>query len=611
MQYYYQEELSYLRKLFARFAKEHPKIAARLRLDERGMTEDPDVAQLMESFAFSNAKLTAQLTDDYSEISHPLLELLSPHFLAPVPATSIVQLQANPELLSKSKYVPKQTLLHIKHPSSQTLYFNTCYPVDVWPIEIVHAKLTAQPFQAPKIPAAYMPSPQEITAVLRVSLRCTNHTTSWADLAPGRLRLFIRADQYKFRLYELLMQHTACIALADSMVDTAPAIISTAPPQRVGFTADEQLLPYADSVKTAQRLLMDYAILPDKFLFFDVTGLQPVLAEKFTNVGQTLELIFYLRAGDPILEKNLNAQSLALNCTPVINLFSATIELPGPDLLQSPIALTAQLQHPDQTEIFSIQKISGSKQQQTTQEFPNYHRVHYQAGQIYYHAKRVPAWQTHHYDEQNSELLLSFIDRELTDIDMTGWQLNADVLCTNRHLPSQLAATPSQTTITFAKTRDETIAGITLLTAFTPTRRPFLLKGACWRYLSHLSPNPLTLADNDAAAQALRAILRIYQFDEATLDSPLSRSILNVQCQKQFIRHPTANEGHAKPFWHGLDIHLQLDTEQLGQHSLYLLGSILEHYFTLYVTPNFFTRLLLRNTAGEEYQGKALAGAGR
>lgn len=608
MQYYYQEELSYLRKLFVRFAKEHPKIAARLRLDERGITEDADVAQLMESFAFSNAKLTAQLTDDYSEISHPLLELLAPHFLTPVPATSIVQLQANPELLTKSKYVPKQTLLHIKHPSSQILYFNTCYPIDVWPIEIIHAKLTAQPFQAPKIPAAYISSIQEITAVLRVSLRCTNPTTSWAELAPDRLRFFLSADQHKFRLYELLMQHTAYIALADSMTDHAPAVIRTAPPQRVGFTTDEQLLPYAASVKTAQRLLMDYAILPDKFLFFDVTELQPTLAEKFTRVGQTLELIFYLRAGDPILEKNLNAESFALNCTPIINLFAATIELPGPDVLQSPIALTAQLQHPDQAEIFSIQKISGSKQQQIAQEFPNYHCVHYQAEQFYYHAKRVPAWQTHHYDEQNSELLLSFVDRELTEIDMTGWQLTADVLCTNRHLPSHI---PPQSVITFAKTRDETIAGITLLTAFTLTQRPFLSKGACWRYLSHLSPNPLTLADNDAAAQALRAILRIYQFDEAAQDSPLSRSILNIQCQKQFIRHPAANEGRAQPFWHGLDVHLQLDAEQLGQHSLYLLGSILEHYFTLYVTPNFFTRLSLSNTTGGEYHGKTLAGTGR
>jgi type VI protein secretion system component VasA len=118
------------------------------------------------------------------------------------------------------------------------------------------------------------------------------------------------------------------------------------------------------------------------------------------------------------------------------------------------------------------------------------------------------------------------------------------------------------------------------------------------------------LADNDTAAQALRAILRIYQFDETAQDSPLSQSILNVQCQKQFIRRPAANEGRAQPFWHGLDIHLQLDAEQLGQHSLYLLGSILEHYFTLYVTPNFFTRLLLSNTVGEEYRGKALAGTG-
>jgi type VI secretion system protein ImpG len=406
------------------------------------------------------------------------------------------------------------------------------------------------------------------------------------------------------------MQHTAFIVLADSMTDPTPIVISTTPPQAVGFTANEQLLPYTNSVKTGHRLLMDYAILPDKFLFFDVTGLQPALIEKFTSAGQDLELIFYLRTTDAILEKNLTANCFALNCTPVINLFNATIELPGPDLLQSPIPLTAQLENADHTEIFSIQKMTGNNEQHPVKEFSSYHRAHYQAEQIYHHAKRIAAWQTSHYDEQSSELLISFVDRALKNVDMVDWQLTANILCTNRNLPNQLATTPSQTAITFAKASDETITGITLLKAFTPTRRPFLQKGTCWRYISHLSPNPLTLADNDAAGQALRAILRIYQFDETMQDSSLSQSILNIHCQKQFTRNPAVNQELSKPFWHGLDIHLQLDADKLGQHSLYLLGCILEHYFTLYVTPNFFTRLSLNSTDGDEYHGAALTGVG-
>ena len=51
----YQDELSYLRELGVEFAREHPKIAARLGLD--GMeVADPYVERLLEGFAFLAAR---------------------------------------------------------------------------------------------------------------------------------------------------------------------------------------------------------------------------------------------------------------------------------------------------------------------------------------------------------------------------------------------------------------------------------------------------------------------------------------------------------------------------------------------------------------------------
>ena len=52
---YYNDELSYIRNLAAEFAKDHPKIAKRLRVSPDAI-EDPHVARLIEAFAYLNAR---------------------------------------------------------------------------------------------------------------------------------------------------------------------------------------------------------------------------------------------------------------------------------------------------------------------------------------------------------------------------------------------------------------------------------------------------------------------------------------------------------------------------------------------------------------------------
>ena len=87
---YYEKELAFIRQLGAEFAKAHPGIAARLRLDA-DMAEDPHVARMVEAFAYLNARTRHKLDDEFPELTEALLSVLYPHFLAPIPSMSVVQ----------------------------------------------------------------------------------------------------------------------------------------------------------------------------------------------------------------------------------------------------------------------------------------------------------------------------------------------------------------------------------------------------------------------------------------------------------------------------------------------------------------------------------------
>src|SRR5215469_9425456 len=96
---YYDRELAYLRKLASEFAEQHPKIAGRLRLSGE-VTDDPHVERLLQGFAFIAARIHRKLDDDFPELTQGLLEVLYPHYLAPIPSMAIIELTAKSDLSS-------------------------------------------------------------------------------------------------------------------------------------------------------------------------------------------------------------------------------------------------------------------------------------------------------------------------------------------------------------------------------------------------------------------------------------------------------------------------------------------------------------------------------
>src|SRR5512143_553029 len=92
---YYESELQYLREVGAEFAREYPKIAARLGMEGIEVA-DPYVERLLEGFSFLTARVQMKLDAEFPRFTQHLLESVYPGYLAPMPSMVITRFEPEP-----------------------------------------------------------------------------------------------------------------------------------------------------------------------------------------------------------------------------------------------------------------------------------------------------------------------------------------------------------------------------------------------------------------------------------------------------------------------------------------------------------------------------------
>ena len=119
---YYASELTFLRETARAFAQEHPALAGALR------GTDPDVERLLEGGAFMTAGLRARIDHSGAQVAHGLAELVLPHYLRSLPATTIVEFLPNPKTLRLRQRVPAERPLLARAVDGTVCRFRTCFP---------------------------------------------------------------------------------------------------------------------------------------------------------------------------------------------------------------------------------------------------------------------------------------------------------------------------------------------------------------------------------------------------------------------------------------------------------------------------------------------------
>jgi type VI secretion system protein ImpG len=589
---YYERELAFIRLMAQDFARQYPASAGRLLL-EPNRSADPHVERLIESFALIAGRIHHKLDDEFPELTDALLSILYPHYIAPVPSMAIVQLLLDPARgqLPKGFRLAPGARLHTPPLDGQPCRFRTCYPVTLWPIEVTSARLQGPPF-----PPGLTPPPRT-AAVLRIQLECLT-TMKFADLELQQLRFFLYGDgPLTAPLYETIFNHTLQVVLrsGDRTNKAAPIVLSPAECLRqVGFDAEDALLPYGRRSFRGYALLTELFCFPSKFLFVDVAGFDAAAKAGF---DKKLEIVLFLSRTTRALEQGVTASTLRLGCTPVVNLFEQTAEPIALSQARHEYKIVPDVHQPQGLEVYSVDRVTGANPSGGggTEYHPFYsfrHGVARDTRQAFWYASRRSSPQE---GDQGSDVYLHLVDLGFDPRLPAESTLIVRTTCTNRDLPARLQGAGEALHLSLEATAP--LSGIRCLRTPTAPLRPGRRRGRYWRLVSHLSLNYLSLADGEEGCEALKEILRLYDFsdphgDQTQLASVVGQLIEGITALRS--RRVVARTGGeaASGFCRGVEVTLDFDEKKYLGTGVFLFASVLERFLGLYATVNSFSQLV-------------------
>lgn len=583
---YYENELTYLRRLGARFAQQYPKVAARLQL-EASKCDDPHVERLLEGFAFLAARIHRRLDDDFPEISEALLDVLYPQLVRPLPAMAIVEMHIDPlqGKLAGGFSVPRGAILRSRPVQGTPCEFQTCYDTTLWPLTIDKVEWTAP--EGVGVPDA--------VGAVRVAIRALPGM-KLSEIQLDTLRLHIAGDSnVADTLYELLANNCAQVVLRDPDRPTrSPVQLGASAVVPVGFGENEGMLPLPPRMFAGYRLLQELFAFPQKFHFIDIQGLGPAL--RVLEAGERAELLFAISPFEraerrQALELGLSARALRTGCTPAVNLFHQSAE---PILLtertfEYPVVADARRRL--DVDVWSIDKVTIVEENAREPRvvyplYANHHDLDERGDAVFWKATRRPSsWRT----DGGSDVFIAFSDLSgrlrVPDVDV----VTIHVTCYNADLPGRLQF-GSEGQGDFELVTGGPIERISCVVTPTPTVYPKLGKSLLWRMISSLSLNHASLVED--GVDALRDLLRLHNLAETLAGERQIEGLVGVKSEPSFAR---VYSSHGVAYARGTRVDFEFNEEQFAGGGMFLFASVLERFLALYASMNSFTQVSARS----------------
>lgn len=567
---YYQDELTYLRDMGREFAAAYPQIAPLLA--EKGA--DPDVERLLEGVAFMTGRIRQKIDDELPEVIHSVASLLFPHYLRQVPSTSVVEFTPLPNVVREKLTVARNAEVGSVPVDGVSCRFRTTQDVELLPLQVEDARLDAA---------------SQLSQSLRIELKVTGGAALSA-LALSSVRFYIHGErrlQDDIRLW--VGAHTESVALAAVDAARGDNIVATLPARSVkmvGFAEDEALIPFPKTVYPGFRLLQEFFTLPQKFAFFEITGLEALPADKVTD---RFALIIQFKDNLPPTTR-VTKENFRLFCSPVINLFEHPTDPIKPETTKFEYLARPSGGNPQAYEIYSIDKVIGIARRTSQRvEIPSFYEFKHEvdadaaARAVFYQMHLRPA-----VVGDGVDVYTSFGTPQdsgtLPDFDV----ISVEATCTNRRLPSQLKVgdlrVPTATS--------PAVASFTNLTGVTPALPPPTGRELQWRVIAHMAMSYRSVTD----LEVLRATIDLYNF-QAIVDRQAARANqLRLAAMKSIKVRPTDRLYRGAPV-RGVAADIELDEGGFsGEGEMYLFASILNEMLSAYVSLNSFTQLTVTGT---------------
>lgn len=590
---YFRQELNSLREDAEAFAHANPEVARALTL-HKGKAHDPHVEMLMQSFAWLTGRLHYEMEEDRAALPNALLDTLHPHLSAPVPCMVVAEIEVKPDgaNFAKGASLARGRLFRADAEDDAgnrvACRFRSTQDTPLWPIKVESVRLLGA---GDSCLTGERPG---VFSVLSVTLRAQGGESLRA-LAPGRLRFYLdEEDRQAWSIHDLLAVNLVGLALCPndrSTQELGPEHLSW-----LGYGDQEAALPDPPDSHPGYRLLQEYFAFPEKFLFFDVDGLD------FSEAGASCELLFLFNT-PPRKGMRLKPDLLRLNCVPLINLYPARLDPITLDHRRYEYRLSGDSRQHRHVEVHSVEELVASRPGEAARPVAPWFAL--EDGRCledrdYFYITRREASRTG--EVAGCELFVSFLDTGANPTLIEEEVIGGRALCGNRRLPEQLRLGDA-----LRLEGPGPVDAVRVASKPSPHHTPALIGARPWALAGQLSLNHMSLAEGESALAAFKELLRQHVGPAAGIGLKQVDGLYRIECRPG-VRHV------GRDAWRGfvpaLKVRLHLDRGHFERGSAVLFASVLRHFLALYASVNTVVEVALetRDSKGTVKQWQPLAG---
>lgn len=603
----YHQELKFFRDASKAFAEEHPKAATRLGLAAPEI-EDPYVERLIEAVSFLTARVNLKIDAEYPNFVQHILKVIHPVLTQSIPSAGIVEFFSEQ---NKTIKIPRlaqvSTFDHAK--GSATCEFSLCNGLQIVPFNIEKLSYSHEVSHI----LSNKLNNKKSKSVLNFNLHIPAGF-SFDKLNYDEMRWHINASDLKVssELMYFLAEKTEFIRAEIEGLDAwnyqfKPEL------NFVGF--DEYLTFYNQRSSNHLKHILEYAILPEKYLFFKIKNLSSLFQDIFKKnkdvivINDTdhsivnpliIKFSYVFNDTSDLLDRFLDEDALNLNCMIINNAFKKRARIIVDQFKNEQHVVMDKLR-PIDFEVLQIDRIEGySKLNHKVKVFEPIYKLdndtdHFDDSSYGFfsetHQQSQMSSKKNSYKGSECYVLLTNQLKSIVEDDLN--QLSVSAWCSNRSLPSEISWTLDKD----LKMSNDTykIRKLKRKTSFTqPISAPFE-SSSLWRLMNLVTSNfvPLSLSDSQALTQQIKN--NLYIFYEITSNVSFRTQInaiqnikaTNVRKVKRVEQHLTAVSG--------LNFEIIIDEMLMSHVHPYLWGRVLLEYFKSFAPINHFVEICLKN----------------
>ena len=560
MNRYFLNELDTLREIAKEFSQANPTLAPQL----AQASADPDVERILEGVAFLTAGIRQKIDDDFPEFSQGLLNQIFPHYLRPIPSATMIEFKPTP-VLKNTLTTKAGTYLDAVEIDDVQCRYRTTYDVDVSPARI-----------------SSVSSSETSTGrrVIDLNIEVDGMTVSAWRI--DDLRLYIGGDyQGAVDTFFILNHYLDSISLIDKQGNEIEG--SNIKLRPTGFDDDFKLLEYPSNSFPAYRLIQEYFLLKEKFLFLSIEGLRQYL----TSIsGNSFILRFYIK-DLPMPIPRLSTSRFLLHVTPAVNLFKHEAEAFLNDYKRSEYLLRPMRNTHNQMHIYTVDGVVGNNRKLARKN--RYTKM----GLFDPDKNTAPVYQTFTRagESSGSVTYISFSyprSYELQDKE----SVQVELTCTNGSHTDKLKAGD------ISKKTSNTSELVSFSNIIIPSESQSAPTGhaVLWRLLSHLAINYLSLADTDN----LKSLLELYIFSGHDGNKQEVANRKRIDGITDVSVEPCDRLIGGIPI-RGQAVAVTIDSSHFtSKGDMYLFGMLLDRLIGSFASLNCFTEFSLIDSSTDE-----------